>query len=419
MHKKRSSKFTFRAVQRERFVLTFAVFKFIISLYQSLLKSHRRQKIMKKTLSVLLTVIMAVCCFPFAAFAEETDTVFSKSGSFEASNQLVSNTTYRIDNGVTMTVPSGMTLYIPSGTKLYVEEGAKLVVNGNIVSLDNSQLYVDGVLVGAANVGGSGECYAQFRFPSLKDQGLTKKDENDAPRIKVSYATSTNGNAYEDQQNPLSYIDIPVTGAKAYIPLNQYIYIKAHIIEPDEKNDVKFDDALMNVYANGVGVSYTQGAHIMKVGNAADITYGNWTTDDDFLSTYKIYLPSNKGYTVYGRNGEHSEIGETVYLKYGQSFSFKVEVEPEYDMSQYEVYIYNGYGWTDLDTDTLLKDVAPAKPDQYGYYNIDFVKGDTTVYVIGIVKNETITLVADILSMIRSIFETIKAFFEQFAGIFG
>lgn len=371
---------------------------------------------MKKTISVILAVIMALCCMPFAAFAADTDTVFDKSGMFASSDQLVSGKIYRIESGVTMTVPSEMTLYIPTGAKLYVDENAKLVVNGNIVTQPGSQMYIEGVLVGAANVGGSGECYAQYRFPALSDEGLVKADGT--PRIKVSFAASVNGNAYDDQQSPLTFTSVPDAGAKVYIPLNQYVYIKAHIIEPDETKDVKFDDALMNVYANGVGVQYTQGSHIMKVGSSADITYGNWTTDDDFLSTYKIYLPSNKGYTVYGRNGEHSELGETVYLKYGQSFSFKVEIEPEYDMSQYEVYIYNGYGWTDLDTDTLLKDIAPAKPDEYGYYNIESVKGDTTIYVIGVVKNETITLVGDILSMIRSIFETIKAFFEQFANMF-
>ena len=39
---------------------------------------------MKKTLSVILAVIMAVCCLPFAAIAEEPPTEFTKSASFEA-----------------------------------------------------------------------------------------------------------------------------------------------------------------------------------------------------------------------------------------------------------------------------------------------------------------------------------------------
>ncbi len=370
---------------------------------------------MKKTLSVFLAVILAVCCLPFAAFAEGAEITFDTSADFEKGDQLTSSNTYRIVSGTTMTVPSGLTLYIPTDTKLYVDNGATLNVLGNIVTQPGSALYVDGVLKNASNVSGSGDCYAQYRFPALIEQGLTKTDGS--MRIKVSYATSENGNAYEDQQSPLTFTDVSDNGEKIYVPINQYVYIKAHIIEPDESKD-KFDDSLMNVYAEGVGVTYTQGSHIMKVGSSADITYGKWITDNDFLSTFKIHLPSNKGYTVYGRNGEHSEIGETVYLKYGQSFSFKVEIEPEYDMSNYEVYIYNGYGWTDLDTETLIKDISPAKPDEYGYYNISSVEGDTTVYVIGVVKNETITLIGDILSMIRSIFETIKIFFQQFADMF-
>ena len=75
---------------------------------------------MKKTISVILAVIMAVCCMPFAVFAEGTDTVFDKSGSFESSDQLVSGNIYRIESGVTMTVPSELTLYIPTVAKLYV-----------------------------------------------------------------------------------------------------------------------------------------------------------------------------------------------------------------------------------------------------------------------------------------------------------
>lgn len=371
---------------------------------------------MKKTLSVVLAVIMVLCCFPFAAFADG-NVVYDTSAQFTSSNQLESNTTYTIKSGTTMTVPSDLTLYIPTGATIIVEEGAKLVVNGYITMLDGGYLYVYGKLVGGGHIGGPGEAYCEYRFPSLASQGLTKTDGTS--RVEISYAVSENGNAYEDLADSLKFTAIPDNGGNVMVALNQYIYIKAHIIEPDESVD-KFDDSLLNVYAEGVGVNYLQGSHIMQVASSADVTYGTWTTDNDFLSTFKIYLPTGTGYTVYGRNGEQSAFTDkTVTLKYGQSFSFKVEIEDEYDMSQYEVYIYNGYGWTGYDTTELLKDIAPAEPDEYGYYNIDCVKGDTTIYVIGVVKNETITLIGDILSMIRSIFETIKEFFSQLFGSIG
>ena len=98
---------------------------------------------MKKTLSVVLAVIMVLCCFPFAAFADG-NVVYDTSAQFTSSNQLESNTTYTIKSGTTMTVPSDLTLYIPTGATINVEEGAKLVVNGYITILDGGYLYVYG-----------------------------------------------------------------------------------------------------------------------------------------------------------------------------------------------------------------------------------------------------------------------------------
>ena len=375
---------------------------------------------MKKTLAVILSVIMLVCCIPFASAAEEI--TYTANGSFATSNQLVSGGTYKVGSGVTMTVPSNLTLYIPSGATLWVLEGAKLNVLGQIVVLDGGNLLIEGFLYGASNVtiNGTGSALCELRFPALTTtSGLI--DKNGEARIAVSYGNSSNGNIYEDQQGTVAYAGVGDAGASVMLPLNQYVYIKADIKEPITGID-KYDDALMNVYFNGVGIPYTQGSHHTLLTTSGDITYSKWVKDDDFLNTFNIYLPTGEGYTVYGREGEQSADGETVKLKYGQSFSFKVEIDPEYDMSAYEVYIYNGYGWTDLDTSTLLKDIAPAVPDEYGYYHIGKetgIQGEYTIYVVGVMKNETLLMVGDILDMIRNIFEMITAFFAEFFGFLG
>ena len=373
---------------------------------------------MKKTLAVILSVLMIACCLPFSAIAAEQVT-FTASGKFENSNQLDSGKEYIIDNGVTMTVPSNLTLYVPTGASLRVAEGGKLNVLGQIVVLDGAALYVEGFIYGASNVtvNGSGSALAEIRFPALdKASGLIGPDGK--ARIQVSYGSSTNGNIYEDQQGTVVFNKVNDNGASIMAPLNQYIYIKADIVEPEAGFD-KFDDALMNVYFNGVGIPYTQGSHHTLLTTSGDITYSKWTKDDDFLNTFNIYLPTGEGYTVYGREGEQSADGETIKLKYGQSFSFKVEVDPEYDMSAYEVYVYNGYGWSNLDTSTLLKDIAPAIPDEYGYYHIDAIKGEHTIYVVGVVKNETLLMVGDILDMVRNVFEMITGFFAELLSFFG
>lgn len=369
---------------------------------------------MKKVLAVLISIVMIACCIPFSVYAADT-VAYDTNYTFAASNELISGTTYVVTEGVKATVPSDITLYIPTGAVLRVDEGASLNVLGQIVVLDGGSLYIEGFLYGAANVtvNGSGSALAEIRFPALdKTSGLVGSDGK--AKIQVSYGSSSNGNIYEDTQGTVVFNAVGSQGASIMAPLNQYIYIKAEIVEPDSTFD-KFDDSLMNVYYNGVGIPYTQGSHHTLLTTSGDVTYSKWTNDDAFLNTFNIYLPTGEGYTVYGREGEQSADGETVKLKYGQSFSFKVEIDPEYDMSAYEVYVYNGYGWSNLDTSTILKDIAPAEVDEYGYYHIDEIKGDHTIYVVGIVKNETLLMVGDILDMVRSIFEMISEFFQ---GIF-
>lgn len=374
---------------------------------------------MKKTFAIILSIVMLLCCIPFTVNAADQIAYTSANGSFSSSNELISGNTYIIESGASMSVPSSLTLYVPTGSVLRVAEGGKLNVLGQIVVLDGGSLFVEGFLYGASNVtvNGSGTALCELRFPALDvTSGLVDKAGN--PRINVSYGSSESGNIYEDQQGSVVFQSVNPAGASVMAPLNQYIYIKADIVETDPPFD-KYDDALMNVYFNGVGVPFTQGSHHTLLTTSGDISYSKWVKDSDFLNTFNIYLPTGEGYTVYGREGEQSADGETVKLKYGQSFSFKVEIDPEYDMSSYEVYIYNGYGWTDLDTSTLLKDIAPAQVDEYGYYHIDEVKGEHTIYVVGVIKNDTLLMVGDILDMIRNVFEMISAFFAELFGFLG
>ena len=373
---------------------------------------------MKKTLAVILSAVMLLCCIPFAVNAAEQIT-YSASAEFTGSNELVSGNTYIISDGVTMTVPSNLTLYVPAGAVLRVAEGGKINVLGQIVVLDGGSFFVEGFIYGASNVtvNGSGSALAELRFPALsKTSGLV--DANGNARINVSYASSSKGDIYEDLQGTVVWNNVPVGGTSIMAPINQYIYIKAEIVEPQAGYD-KFDDSLMGVYINGVGIPFTQGSHHTLLTTSGDISYSKWVKDSDFLNTFNIYLPTGEGYTVYGREGEQSTDGETVKLKYGQSFSFKVEIDPEYDMSSYEVYIYNGYGWANMDTSSLLKDIAPSTPDEYGYYHIPEIKGEHTIYVVGVVKNETLLMVGDILDMIRNVFEMIAGFFAELFGFLG
>ena len=366
---------------------------------------------MKKVLAILLTVCMMFAFVPFFAFAE--DTVILTQDNMPANYYLISYTDYFVEAGEVITVPADATLQVVNSCKLTIQEGATLNILGNVIVHEGGQLIVDGNITNADKITNRGSAVAKINFPNLESVGLNGI-------INVSYAVSYSGSAYDDiDPNTLSYTPVSAEGESVYLPLNQYVYFIAHIIEPNASRD-KFDDALMKVRLKGVEIPYTQGNHHTLLTVAGDISYSQWTNDNDFLNTYRIDLPNNKeGYSVYGREGEASATDMTVYLKYGKPFSFRVEIDPAYDKSPYKVYIVSGYGWTNMDTSTILQDLEPATPDANGYYTIPSVESDYTVFVMGVIKNETVEKVGGIFEQVKSIFEMIRKFFAQLLGMFG
>lgn len=366
---------------------------------------------MKKTLAVLLTICMMFAFVPFIAFAA-TDPIELDPASPIYS--LESGCEYVIPSGVTYVIPAGQRLYIAETSKLTVEEGGSLLIDnqGGVTIYPTGELYVDGTISNSSNIDSRGTAVAKITFPDLYECNLQG-------RIKVSYAFSYSGSAYDDiTGGTISYTPVSDDGESIYAPLNQYLYIVAHIIEPVADRD-KFEDEKMKVFLNGVEVPFKQNNHSTFLGTAGKISYSSWTNDDDFLKTYRIDLPSKEGYQVVGREGEAGSTDETVYIKYGKPFSFRVNIDTAYDKSPYQVYIVSGYGWTNMDTSTILQDLEPAQPDSNGLYTIPSVESDYTVFVMGVIKNETVEKVGGIFEQVKSIFEMIRKFFAQFLALFG
>ena len=367
---------------------------------------------MKKTLSVFLALCMIFAFVPFFAFAEGTVTV-TEQYLRDNSYVLASGGEYVLPSG-TLTVPADTTMYVSGSAKFTVAEGATLVIYGKLVVLEAGEMYVDGNITNPGLITNNGVCVAKVTFPSLESCGLVGK-------LEVSYASSYSGNPYDDlEPNTLTYkkVECDYNDVDEYIPLNQVVYIVAHIIEPVADRD-KFDDALMKVFLKGVEIPYKQGNHSTQLSTSGRISYSQWTNDNDFVKTYKIDLPTKEGVSVYGREGEVGSTDTTVYIKYGKPFSFRVDLDEAYSKSPIEVYIVAGYGWTNLDTSTILADLEPAKPDKDGYYTIPSVQSDYTVFVMGVIANETVEKVGGIFEQVKSIFEMIKKFFAQFLALFG
>lgn len=397
---------------------------------------------MKKLISVILCAAMLLCMVPAAAFAVD----YNASGSFSGSNDLASGTTYNVY--ANMRVPETVGLYVPTGTTLNVKEGGNLIIDGNLIVLKGGTLNVEsgatltvngslkieadgkfsaeGTVKGATKVTVEEGANAKVNvvFPALSDYMLDGK-------VEVSYLS--NPEAYADITQADGFQTVPDDGGSVTVDFNDYLYVKAHIIEaangsgsPDAGRD-KYDDAQLKVTLNDIGISYASGVYYTQIGTASTIGYSYWKNEDDFLTTKLISFPTGEGYEVIGRDGETA--GDSgLKVKYGQPFSFRVEIDEAYDMSDVKVYVYNGYGWLKINPNQaadeeipgsidLISGVPAAQPDADGYYTIKRVTGDITISVVGVVKNETINLIGNILDTIRNIFNLLKEFFESiFAG---
>ena len=372
---------------------------------------------MKKVLSVFLAAMLLLSCSPLLlglGFAEDPPYTFDTDETFISSSELVSGKTYIVRSGVTVTVPDDLTVYVPNNCMLKVEEGGTLVVenNGSLIVEKNGHLKIDGNLIGAENVSGQGEIVALVRFPSLSREGLQDY-------VKIYYASSQNEDPYEDVQSNFTAIAVDDAGQDIYCPLNRYLFIKADIIKDGDLMNEKYDDGLFKVYLDRVEMPYAAEYHRLKLVDSHSVSYSKWTSDSDFLKTYRVKLSSGAGYTVVGRDGEEGE----ALIKYGSPFKFRLEIDEDYQMSgtTADVYIYNGYGVVNYDhNDPNQGTVKASTPDASGYYTIPAVIHDYTVYVSMLsIPDDKVTQIGSILQTVRSIFEMIINFFRQIANAFG
>lgn len=301
----------------------------------------------------------------------------------------------------------------------------------------------------------------------------------------AQYACSYNGSSYSDLNSADTVwnniwndgkFSRGMNAAKRTVNLNQYLYFKCELKGLDgSKEDIdRYDSSLIPFEFNNVSVENVQGVNKMLVTSAGvvrcsqkphtDAEYkdntiryksdSSETTEEYFLKMLKIYIPNGTGYEVYGINGETSGDGETVLLKYGKEFIFKVDIKKDYSNSLYEVYGINTYKWNDNRFSTPLAEVAmypevssaesikqnwtATDIDEYGMEQniavIRFCEGesgfwtkdssgnyhipaelmvrDCSIQVSGVAKNETLSFIAKILEMLRNVFNALKRFFH-------
>lgn len=382
---------------------------------------------MKKVISLILCAIMLFGCLPMMSFAE--DEPIMELTTFTGSDMIGSGKTAVVKAGTTFEVPSSTTLYVPEGATLKVEAGAELNIRGSIIVMDNAVLSVEGEIKNGGNVtlnSDRANAYVLISYPSLEDCGAAS-DWIDS--IKCWYGDTATADMEEKGLHEIAELktndnklDLESGGSFAF-PLNKFLFVDVDIFEPVPDRP-RFDESKFMIFFKGTGLGYKQGYSSCKVSNSGELSFTKWVNESDFYKMCRIQLPSGEGYEVIGRDCEVSSDG-TVYIKYGEPFSFRVEIEEAYDMSNYEVYIYNGYGFLNIDTTTGTSDNRQFKatPTGDGWYTfsmldsetgkiVNKVIGDSTVNVIGVVKNDTINMIGSILETIKSVFNMLKEFFE-------
>ena len=212
---------------------------------------------MKKTLAVILSVLMIICCIPLSAGAASRVEITGVR-EIESSSWMVSDTNYVVVSGAVLVVPSHMTAYVPADCELVISEGATLRCYGQIVVLAGGSLRVEGLIEGdgASHIltQDGGSATATVRFPS--DDALDKA--NLTGKIKVSYGVTSNGNSYEDieaEGTEKNFWHELGEDRAIDCALNQYVHVKVEISEENNIPYDKYDDSQMTVYVNGVGNS--------------------------------------------------------------------------------------------------------------------------------------------------------------------
>ncbi len=432
---------------------------------------------MKKTMSVILAALLLVCCLPFSVFAEETivpaDT-YASAHNYVLNN---ANPVYTVEAGKTFTVPEGITLYIDQGATLEVygtlnAEGSVISRGGKLLLKLDTEKGTYGKLVQSEDGHVGGNDPTNYRAEVVfSNKNLDEYTVYEHHIGNVKYTCSKNGSSYADvlaydpgddsnANDDPDYSDATPYAALNYnvpteVLINQYLTFKMDIL--DEKGSNKKYDANKLVFKfNDVNVKNAQNVNQVYVTTAGVISFAgskSWN-EDTFLRTFRIYIPSGTGYSVYGINGEVSAETETVRLKYGTDFTFRVDIDSEYSRSETEreIYLINTYqfvpsrysatlaemagagsDWNDVsfyDTEGKYPCVLKFKDsdgsdgklfiDENGFCHIpgEYINCECSIAVTGVAKNETITFAAKIVNMLRSIVDQIRDFFEYLATLF-
>lgn len=406
---------------------------------------------MKKTISVVLAVIMILAVCPVISFAAVTWNTGTKIGTGKYDDAVNTTGTGEVEvAGVatvtnSLTVTDGVTLRVTgtlvmtgSTAKLIISSNAKVIVadGGTVLMQSGSSFINDGIIhmntgsnfnintgsncknnniienISKVSVNG-GMLYHKVSLPNSFSSTYKKSETWNRKDMTIQFSPSyfLDAGATTDTE----YLDAKYTAVNTtpggttdvYVEHNTKIYVK--ITVPDGDGDF-IDVGRMQLSAGGQTINCDRGVFAVTPTNAMTLNVVS-TKYADIVKIFKVELPKTDGYYVALFDGT---VGETT-VEYGKTLQFHVVIGPDYDKSEYSVYV----------------NTAELKPDQYGYYDVTGpidadgnmataggVQQAITIKVLGVTSNKLINTMTDVVDFIQQIFSVIKSIFEFFKDLF-
>ena len=351
---------------------------------------------MKKTISIVLAAMMILCMIPFGASAGTTKSLNDKVGS----NVLSSNLDLTVSEANDWYISSDF--IINGGAVLTVGAGVTLTINANVsLTLNNCVINNFGTIVN------KGTIYNSSNIACLSGGQLYHDITIEAPH-STEYAVYVNSTgSYDFTDDTFDTVDgygATHTGFSDHSSSTSYKMLDGTTLYMS----VVFSDPSVDPYKfSVVGTSKRdRGVYELTATNATTITFGAYRAKD-LIKTFDIVMPSGDGYCVcaYGVEFDDNllEIPEEKHtVKYGEDFSFRVEIYP---------------GWQESEI-TVTVNGKEVEADSYGYYTIKNITALPEINVSGVVSDDVKDMLNGIMDFVKQIFATIKEIFSAFMELF-
>ncbi|MCR5689782.1 MAG: hypothetical protein K6G71_05975 [Clostridiales bacterium] len=372
---------------------------------------------MKKTISVILAVLMAISVFTLGAYAIDAGVTVDDNGNIT----IAGAGSYTID--ADYTIPSDNNLTVQANGTLVIGEGVTLKVNGLLVNSGIIENHGTIVNVGNVVTVGDGAIYDYITLPANTSEAYKVYYFNEylndleTPTTidAIQHVNYDNRAAVAESVaiNPVNN-EITDTPYTRRVKEGDTLYFTLVLNETYEKYDpyqIEVKNTLTSDRIVRDGGVYA----ITAAKTAVNISYGAPTK----LKQIRITLPHGDGYRVcaYGMTLEEAAryddtAAEIKYatVNYGDNFSFRVEVLEGYHKTDSFVLTIGGRSVT---------------PNDEGYYTITNVTDTAAaankykIAVAGIMSdaqeerfNSILNMLKNILSMIKEVFQTIVDMFN-------